>query len=140
MWKSFVEVAGMILSLIIFIVFFLGLNKVSHHFTRPEMNFWTYMAFPLGAVIPWFVMIGILLWMYPGGTDPATGQTGFLPLAGYAAIFSIPIYAVATVIGSYTFMTDATFTSRLTAGAGIASSLLAILALSIFGLKKIGMI
>jgi hypothetical protein len=83
-------------------------------------------------------MIGILLWIYPGGTDPATGQTGFLPLAGYAAVFSIPIYVVTTIIGSFTFVTDATLMSRFFAGTAITSSLLAVGALVIFVLRKTG--
>lgn len=138
MWKSFVEVLGLAFGFLIFIGFFLGLNKASHHFTRPEMNFWTYIAFPVGAVIPWFVTIAILLLIFPGGTDPSTGQTGFLPLAGYAAIFAIPIYVVASVIGSFAFLTGATILSRLFAGAGITSSLIVLLAITIFTLNKAG--
>ena len=140
MWKSFLDLGCMIWSLIIFIGFFLGLNKISHHFTRPEMNFWTYMAFPIGAVIPWFIMIGILLWMSPGGTDSATGQTGFLPLAGYATIFAIPIYVIASLIGGYAFVVEATLVSRLVTGTAIASTLLGVLGLGIFILRKFGMI
>jgi hypothetical protein len=138
MRKSFGEVAGLILGFMILLAFFLGLNKAAHYFTKQNMNFLTYMAFPVGAVIPWFVMIGILLWIYPGGTDPATGQTGFLPLAGYAAVFSIPIYVVTTIIGSFTFVTDATLMSRFFAGTAITSSLLAVGALVIFVLRKTG--
>jgi hypothetical protein len=140
MWKSFVEVAGLIWGFIIFLSFFLGLNKAAHYFTKQEMNFWTYMAFPVGAIIPWFVMIGILLWIYPGGTDPATGQTGFLPLAGYAAVFSIPIYVIATGIGSFTFTTEATVMTRFFMGTTITSSILTVGALVIFILRKTGLI
>lgn len=138
MSKSFVEVAGLIWGFIIFLAFFLGLNKAAHYFTKQDMRFWTYMAFPVGAVIPWLVMVGILLWIYPGGTDPATGETGFLPLAGYAAVFSIPIYVVATSIGSFAFLTGATVMSRFFMGTAITSSILMVGTLVIFILRKIG--
>ncbi len=138
MWKSFVEIAGIIWGLIIFLAFFFGLNKAAHYFTRQEMNYWTYIAFPIGAVVPWFVMIGILLWMYPGGTDPATGETGFLPLVGPAIVVSIPIYIIASGIGSCAFVTGATVISRFFTGAAISSSLLIVGALGIFILNKSG--
>jgi len=80
---------------------FLGLNILAHRKINPSIDFWSFLAAPVGAAVTWFLFMVVLYFAFPPNTDPSKHDYGILPLLGFIAILVIPIYIACALLGAY---------------------------------------